>query len=1159
MHFAAAHLAAPTEQLLVDAFDRASTGLVIVQVDGTIVRLNHACAAAIGYAPDELAGRQIVEFFPPRSRANGLAVFQAALARDISAPGHWTVVAKDGTPVEVLVSVRSLPESGGRYAIASLVDVTGVAAVESRLSQILAEQKALLDNTLVGILFSSAGRIVRLNARCAEMLGSPVEELVGQPTHTVFQSLSRFEAFGREAGPVLARGEPFHGTLETSRRDGATLWLEIDAKPVNAPGAPAEAIWTFRDITDRRRAETALDAASQEQRAILDNASVGIAFTRERRLQRCNQAFAALFGYAVEELVGQSAAVFYRDAGAYAEMGRLSGPSLARGEAFHGEFEFRRRDGVTRWCRVAGQAVHREAPDRGTVWIVEDITDERRAEHSLKNTVRDLELILEHATVGIVFVRENVVQRCSRRYEEMLGYAPGEFIGRSTAALFETPEAYQSFQRAAKPVVDARRTFETEVRHRRKSGELIWCRVSGRAVEPTAPELGRIWIVQDVTAQREVHDALARSRIELEQRVRERTADLGRKNRELEVEIEERRHAEDALRIQHERIVEQTARLLELAQADKSDFETAVDRILGTAVATLHVDCASFWRVRPDGESIACEHQYFVEHGPVFSSAASLALDAASHPAYFAALRAKDVIAAEDALAHPATASLADEYLKPLGIVSTLDIPVWLDGRTVGLFCAESRRERRAWRPEDVDFASGTAVIIALALEASQRQRAERRLRHLAHHDSLTGLPNRNLLDDRLRQALALASRQGSRVAVMFLDLDRFKTINDSLGHVVGDRLLEQVAARLNGTLRAGDTVARLGGDEFVLVLPGLKGELDAATVASGLLSRLAPPFIVDGRELHVSASIGIGIYPEDGPTAEALMRNADTAMYHAKDSGRNRFRFFAATMNAAANLRLELETELRGALKRGEFELHYQPIYEIATWRLRALEALARWRHPRGELLLPASFLPLAEETGLILDIGRWSLAEACAQAQRWRAEGRPEVPVSVNLSARQFREPEFVASVGRLLERTGLEPRLLEIEVSEGALIHQSPETLAVLDALVRLGVKLAIDDFGVGYSNLVSLRRFAIERIKVDRSFVRNIPGDADAAALAAAIVSMSRSLKLRVVAEGVETDAQLAFLAARGCDEVQGHLFCPALPPAEAARIFGPPRP
>ncbi len=1150
------HLQPPLpERLLVDAFDLAGTGLAIVDATGTLLRVNRAFAAALGYLPEELAARPFTDFFVEAARPSARKVFEAALADGVAAPGHWTLRRSDGSAMEALISVQTLGADAGQCAICAVVDVSGVAGVEQRLSATLAEQKALLDNALVGILFTHAGTIVRLNARCAEMFGYRPEELIGRPASMLYPSVASHAAVARAAEPVLASGQPYHAEHEARRRDGALFWIEVDAKPVNAAGEAFQTIWTVRDITDRKRTEEALAAANREQQAILDNASVGVVFMREQRVMRCNRRMAELFGYAPEELAGQPGSVFYPSAESYALMGRLAGPTLALGRPYQAEFEFQRRDGTPLWCRVSAQAVNPETPAEGTVWIIDDVTEERRAADSLHSTLAELELILANATVGIVFLRNGLVERCNRRYAEILGFEQAELLGERGGRGFESEEDYERFRAAVLPVMLDGRQIETEVRWRRKRGERIWVRLSGRLVTPGEPEGGSIWITQDVTAQREAQAALARARAELEQRVRERTADIQSKNLALETEITERRLAEERLRHHNERLTYHRNRLLELAQLDKSDLDKALDRILGVAIDTLAIDRASFWRVTREGNRIVCEKQYFADRGPVFSSTGALALDADDHPAYFDALNAKEVIVAEDALRHPATTSLSAGYLVPSGVVSTIDIPVWLDGQVVGLVCLEALHAQRSWQAEEVDFASGVAVMVALALEASQRRNAEEQLRHLAHHDTLTGLPNRHLLQDRLKQALAFAGRNRAKVAVMFLDLDRFKTINDSLGHLVGDQLLGQVAERLTGALRAGDTVCRLGGDEFVIVLSNLKLASDAATVAGHLLERVAPPFAIDGRELYVSGSIGISVYPDDAETIDALMRNADTAMYHVKESGRNGFQFFAATMNAAANRRLAVETELRAALRRNELELFYQPIIDLETRRVRALEALVRWRHPGRGLLPPGAFVTIAEETGLIHQIGHWALGEACAQARRWQDDGYPVVPVSVNLSARQFRERDFVDAVRGILHRTGLAPQLLEIEVTEHTLIEQIDNASGTLDALAALGVQIAIDDFGVGYSSLSYLKRFAIDRVKIDRSFVRNIPSDADGAAITAAIISMSKSLKLRVVAEGVENEQQLEFLAFHGCDEVQGYLFCRPVPPLEAPRLFG----
>ncbi|MET0681271.1 MAG: EAL domain-containing protein, partial [Burkholderiales bacterium] len=399
------------------------------------------------------------------------------------------------------------------------------------------------------------------------------------------------------------------------------------------------------------------------------------------------------------------------------------------------------------------------------------------------------------------------------------------------------------------------------------------------------------------------------------------------------------------------------------------------------------------------------------------------------------------------------------------------------------------------------------------------------------------------------------ASRHRSRVALMFLDLDRFKNINDSLGHYVGDQILKEVAARLTRTLRAGDTVARLGGDEFVVVLQEVRDPGDAGVVAQNLLRELGPPYLVEGRELHLSASAGITLYPDDGRDADVLMKNADVAMYHVKDSGRDGYQFFAETMNQAANRRLAIEHDLRLAIRRNELVLHYQPQIDLAQAAVRAVEGLVRWHHPQRGLVMPGGFIGIAEECGLAQPLGEWTLHEACAQSRRWQAAGIAPVPVAVNLSARVFRDRSFVATLRGILAETRLEPRLLELEITESAVMQQSDATSATLEELSAMGIQLAVDDFGTGYSSLAYLKRFPIDKLKIDRSFVRGIPASGDDAAITRAIVSLARSLGLRVVAEGVETDAQLGFLTAHGCDDIQGNLYCPPCDPRETERIFG----
>jgi diguanylate cyclase (GGDEF)-like protein len=424
---------------------------------------------------------------------------------------------------------------------------------------------------------------------------------------------------------------------------------------------------------------------------------------------------------------------------------------------------------------------------------------------------------------------------------------------------------------------------------------------------------------------------------------------------------------------------------------------------------------------------------------------------------------------------------------------------------------------------------------------------------HSAQHDVVTNLPNRLLLNDRISQSISLARRQRKHIAVIFLDLDRFKYINDSLGHATGDQLLQSVAKRLLAGVRGSDTVSRQGGDEFVILLSEIAYPEDAATSARKILLSLSAPHSIVGQYLHIDGSIGISIYPEDGEDAETLIKNADTAMYHAKENGRNNFQFFKAEMNLKAVERQSLESGLRRALEREEFLLHYQPKVNLETGDITGVEALIRWRQPDRGLVPPSQFVPIAEDCGLILHIGRWVLREACRQARAWQDAGLPPVPVAVNVSAVEFRDKGFVEGVRAILSETGLEARYLDLELTEGVLMEDGESTAAVLRELKMMGLRLAVDDFGTGYSSLSYLRQFPIDVLKIDKSFVQQISGDPNDSAIVSAIIDMGKNLKQRVVAEGIETQEQLAFLQARHCAEGQGYLFSRPLAAAQFAHI------
>ncbi|MFC5300016.1 EAL domain-containing protein [Azospira restricta] len=433
---------------------------------------------------------------------------------------------------------------------------------------------------------------------------------------------------------------------------------------------------------------------------------------------------------------------------------------------------------------------------------------------------------------------------------------------------------------------------------------------------------------------------------------------------------------------------------------------------------------------------------------------------------------------------------------------------------------------------------------VAIFSDITERKAAQARIEYLAHHDPLTGLPNRSLLRERLEQEIGRARRNENKVGVLFLDLDRFKTVNDSLGHAVGDRLLREVANRLRGCLRESDVVCRQGGDEFIVLLPELKTTTDAAHAAKKIMEALAHPIDVGEQLVHTSFSIGIALFPEDGHTTSALLKAADLAMYHAKESERGSYRFFTAELNARAVERLELDGKLRDALRLGEFELFFQPQWSLADGRLTGVEALVRWRNGGG-LISPARFIPVAEDNGLIIPLGAWILEEACRTAARWRRQGH-DLTVAVNVSPVQLRRDDMVARVRDVLARSGLPAHALELEITESLMMGDDLPVLDMLAALKELGIKLAIDDFGTGYSNLAYLKRFNVDRLKIDQSFVRDIDRKPDAAVIVSAVIGMGRRLGLNTLAEGVETEAERTALLHAGCDDVQGYLLGRPMP-------------
>ena len=509
-----------------------------------------------------------------------------------------------------------------------------------------------------------------------------------------------------------------------------------------------------------------------------------------------------------------------------------------------------------------------------------------------------------------------------------------------------------------------------------------------------------------------------------------------------------------------------------------------------------------------------------------------------------------------DYLADPDTAAF-HERARQDGTRSGASFPLIVSGRVVGVMIFVAA-EKDTFTPEFAELLQRLADNLAFALEsfdrADEKNKADERIEYLASHDSLTNLPNRETFNELLHHAIEMADRHRQQLAVLFIDLDRFKVINDSLGHDAGDMLLVTIAERLRRSLRASDVVARLGGDEFVVILEEAAARDDVERVATELLATLSQPLLLSGHECHTTASIGIAMYPADGSDVQTLTKNADMAMYLAKEDGKNGFRFFSSEIKAQSIERLTMESALRRALEREQFSLEYQPKVDMASGQICGAEALLRWTHPELGRVAPGQFIPLAEEIGLIVPIGRWVLKEACAQNMAWQRRGLKAVTVAVNLSPRQFADPHLLDDIDAALHASGMPPSLLQLEVTESMVMRNVTRAVRVLDAIQNRGIRLAIDDFGTGYSSMSLMKQFPIDTIKIDRSFVRDLPDDSEDVAIAQAIISMGKALGMTIVAEGVETSEQLEFLRAHSCDEMQGFLFSRPLPARDLAELL-----
>jgi len=812
------------------------------------------------------------------------------------------------------------------------------------------------------------------------------------------------------------------------------------------------------------RSDTAAGAgqALLELKAIFENAAVAILFTRGNRFQRCNQRAAEMFGYtSPEELVGEPALSIHNDADSYERLRRDARPRFAAGEAFHADWELRRADDKRIWCNVYGKAVNTARPEEGIVWIIEDVTDSRRAEQSLRERQVVLDTTLEYMDQGISIVDADLrVLASNRRFRELLDFPETLCRSGATFAEFIRYNAERGdygpgdVEELVRDRVELARRFEPhQFERERPDGTVL--EIRGRPI----PGGGFVTVYTDVTqrarAERALRDSEARFRS-----LTELSSDwFWEQDAQFRIIRQEGRHW----------------------TGDNAAFEHET----GRTFQELGYEVEGGWDA----------HRATLERREVFREAVVLAQSGGG-----------------------------THYLR-------------LSGEPI------------------FDNDGGFAGYRGVGRDITPEKRAEERIQHLATHDSLTDLPNRVLFSQMLELTINASRRYDRRFALLFVDLDRFKIVNDTLGHDAGDLLLKAVAERLQQCSRSSDVVARLGGDEFVVLAQGVADREQAAAAARKILSTVLQPVTIRERECRVTASIGICLFPADAEDEHTLMKQADSAMYHAKEEGKNNYQFYSGEFRSQALDRIELEAALQRALEREELFLHYQAKVDFRTGAITGVEALLRWDHPDLGTVAPMHFIPVAEETGLIVPIGRWVLRTACGQNVAWQRAGLPRVRISVNLSPRQFADDHLLADIDDSLRETGLEPGLLELEITESMIMGNIDTAVQQLRAIKARGVRLAIDDFGTGYSSLSQIKRFPIDTLKVDRSFIRDIASDVEDQEITRAIISMGKTLSLSVVAEGVETGQQHGFLRNNACDEMQGYYFSKPVSPERFAELLG----
>ena len=1174
-------------------------------LNGIITFTNQANCAIYGYDEGTLVGKAIWDLAADDTERERTRDYFYQLIKNQPEPSPFVSrdITKDGRLIDVQVDWNYKRDEQGRAIgfISVITDITERVTAARSLQKERESLQAVLDTAVDGIIaINEHGIIESYNPAAERIFGYSREEVTGQnvamlmPEPDRSQHQKYVENYLRTGkAKIIGKGRETIG----QRKDGSKFPLELAISEVRS-GERCVFTGIVRDITERKRAEAELRESQRVLNTLMSNLP-GMAYRcrhdEDWTMEFVSEGCLALIGYSPDELLlndkisfGQCIHPDDRDAVS-------NGIEIAIQEKKSFELVYRlvtaRRE--TKWVWEQGRGIF--APDGELVALegfISDITERKQAEEKIKASEQELSAILDSMQDTYYRTdREGRLTRLSRSIQELAGYTPDEIVGTLLADHYVDPEDREVFLKKLRAQGGVVQNHETLLKA--KDGSHICVSTNAHCyydqhgnvagVEGTTRNITQLKHADDL--QRRFGRILDNSFNEIyifdaetlrfTQVNRGGLSNLGYSLDEvqqltppdLKPDFTDEAFRE-LVRPLREGSEEKVVFGTRHRRKDGSDYPVEVNlQLARDETRSVFVAIIQDISERQQAQEALRESEAQVRLSEAQMVKLSRALEQTADSVIV--MDRDGLIEYVNAAFEKITGFSKEEVIGRKGSVTgsghraqDSDNALWqklLAGEVVSDVLINRRKDGSLYYEENTitpikDNGGNITHFISSGKDITERMQTEERLQYLVHHDALTELPNRALFMDRLGQTLARAQWHDRAVAVLFLDLDRFKMINDTLGHEAGDRSLQRLSKRLSACVHEGDTVARVGGDEFAIVIDNIALADSVAIVARKILEALSRPFVIDGHEFYVTTSIGISLYPEDGADAQTLLKHADIAMYRSKEQGRNTYQFYSAHMSTKAFERLNLETSLRHALEREEFRLHYQPQVDLESGRVTGVEALLRWQHPDLGLVAPVDFIPLLEETGLILPVGEWVLWTACTQIRSWQEAGLEPVRMAINLSGRQFDEPHLVDRITEIMREAGLDPIWLEFEITESVLMKNESLTMEAFQALEAAGVRLAIDDFGTGYSSLSYLKRFPIDTIKIDRSFIRDVTVDPDDAAIAQAIIAMGRSLKLHVIAEGVETQEQLAFLREQQCHGMQGYLFSRPVPAEEITPLL-----